>query len=122
MTEIDYRHGLRHMKQVDGIAGGAYDSLPPRGECLAKKLLRNRHSFLTPLFSQERKRRMEFNECKAGTVVKLKSGGPDMTCTGQTRRCDVQCQWFNGQKMVVDFFPPQSLEKVSKGGGGEEAV
>jgi uncharacterized protein YodC (DUF2158 family) len=49
-----------------------------------------------------------------GEVVKLKSGGPDMTVkavpTATTKR--YYCQWFAGKKLEQGEFPPESLEKV----------
>lgn len=56
---------------------------------------------------------------QVGTIVKLKSGGPDMTIkkvdvelrTGKpTGRVD--CQWFAGKKLEVGTFPIASLDLV----------
>lgn len=50
-----------------------------------------------------------------GTIVKLKSGGPEMTVqrflalsSGNVFRC----QWFAGKKLESGDFPPDSLELV----------
>ena len=49
-----------------------------------------------------------------GNIVKLKSGGPEMTvhslpdAPGKTYRC----QWFAGKKLESGSFPPDSLELV----------
>jgi len=58
---------------------------------------------------------------EAGTVVRLKSGGPDMTVVEEehifgkgTGR--VRCQWFENTKMMQGTFPEQSLDIVKKGG------
>lgn len=49
-----------------------------------------------------------------GTIVKLKSGGPDMTVKGftNTSRTGVACQWFAGKKLENGIFPTDSLEFV----------
>jgi uncharacterized protein YodC (DUF2158 family) len=52
---------------------------------------------------------------KVGDVVRLKSGGPDMTvnavgvgiCNDQ-----VYCVWFDGKKKGGESFPPEALEAV----------
>lgn len=49
-----------------------------------------------------------------GDIVKLKSGGPEMTvqslpdAPGRSYRC----QWFAGKKLEFGSFPPDSLELV----------
>jgi len=52
-----------------------------------------------------------------GTIVKLKSGGPDMTVQEVCKRYDneeptgsVDCQWFAGKKLEKGRFPVDSLE------------
>ena len=49
-----------------------------------------------------------------GTIVKLKSGGPDMTIKGVTNTAgtSVGCQWFAGKKLENGIFPVDSLELV----------
>jgi len=51
---------------------------------------------------------------KVGEVVRLKSGGPDMTV--KTVPTDTvakyYCQWFAGKKLEQGDFPDDSLEKV----------
>ncbi|EKO3926144.1 DUF2158 domain-containing protein [Vibrio metschnikovii] len=49
---------------------------------------------------------------KTGDIVKLKSGGPDMTVQSNGDR--VWCQWFAGKKLEVGKFPENSLEIVKK--------
>lgn len=54
------------------------------------------------------------NTFKVGDIVKLKSGGPDMTVrvvpdpTSKT----YTCQWFAGKKLEQGSFPGDSLEPV----------
>lgn len=50
-------------------------------------------------------------EFEVGDIVRLKSGGPDMT----VQRYDVgyeyyRCQWFAGKKLESGDFKPASLE------------
>ncbi|NSX15641.1 DUF2158 domain-containing protein [Cupriavidus taiwanensis] len=59
------------------------------------------------------------NEVGVGTIVKLKSGGPDMTVeeivvnwNTQKPTGDVDCQWFAGKKLEKGRFPIASLELV----------
>ncbi|EHZ2751565.1 DUF2158 domain-containing protein [Vibrio parahaemolyticus] len=53
-----------------------------------------------------------------GDIVKLKSGGPDMTVKEvRTNRDDefngnYRCQWFAGKKLDLGDFPEESLLKV----------
>lgn len=54
-----------------------------------------------------------------GTIVKLKSGGPDMTVKEPSIRYTTEeflgsytCQWFAGKKAEADMFPEDSLELV----------
>ncbi len=56
------------------------------------------------------------HEFTVGTIVKLKSGGPEMTIqrevvfsTGNVLRC----QWFAGKKLESGDFPADSLELVA---------
>ena len=61
------------------------------------------------------------NSIIRGTVVRLRSGGPKMTCeiaVGDTHTVEpykamVRCQWFEGHKVESEWFPPESLEIVS---------
>ena len=56
---------------------------------------------------------------KIGDIVKLKSGGPDMTVKSENTRFDTgavygyECQWFAGKKLESGNFPTDSLEKVT---------
>ena len=56
-------------------------------------------------------------EFEVGTIVKLKSGGPDMTVQREVnlsnRETFYRCQWFAGKKLESGDFPPDSLELVS---------
>jgi uncharacterized protein YodC (DUF2158 family) len=52
---------------------------------------------------------------KVGDIVRLKSGGPDMTVQSEhesstTRTITYRCQWFAGKKLESGSFPPESLE------------
>ncbi len=52
---------------------------------------------------------------QVGEVVKLKSGGPDMTVNylvGSAQRELYDCQWFAGKKLEEGRFPADSLEPV----------
>ena len=54
---------------------------------------------------------------KVGDIVKLKSGGPDMTV--QSVPADPErpltCQWFAGKKLENGRFSVESLEPVREG-------
>lgn len=65
-------------------------------------------------------------EFKVGTIVKLKSGGPDMTVeevcihyATQKPDGDVRCQWFAGKKLERGVFPTASLELINPESKGE---
>ncbi len=49
-----------------------------------------------------------------GDVVRLKSGGPDMTVQAlpNTTRRAFRCQWFAGKKLEGGFFATETLEAV----------
>jgi uncharacterized protein YodC (DUF2158 family) len=53
-----------------------------------------------------------------GIIVKLKSGGPEMTVVRELKTISsgginmVRCQWFAGKKLESGDFPPDSLELV----------
>jgi uncharacterized protein YodC (DUF2158 family) len=52
---------------------------------------------------------------QVGDVVKLKSGGPDMTVKSCHAGDDYEiydCQWFAGKKLEAGRFPADSLEPV----------
>lgn len=56
------------------------------------------------------------NKFEVGQVVKLKSGGPDMTIQNfSTEKFsgNYRCQWFAGKKLENGVFPEQSLELVT---------
>ncbi|MNJ42161.1 hypothetical protein D3C77_371160 [compost metagenome] len=48
-----------------------------------------------------------------GDIVKLKSGGPDMTVQVVPEKGDnYRCQWFAGKKLEFGFFHFESLVPV----------
>jgi len=52
---------------------------------------------------------------KEGDVVRLKSGGPDMTVLNPGDRLantGVVCIWFSNNVKMDDEFPEETLEKV----------
>ncbi|RBM83907.1 YodC family protein [Vibrio paracholerae] len=52
---------------------------------------------------------------KIGEIVKLKSGGPDMTIKQvYTSDQEYRCQWFAGKKLDNGIFPHDSLIKVEQ--------
>ena len=54
-----------------------------------------------------------------GTIVKLKSGGPEMTVQTQEREGYIYAQWFAGKKLEQGRFPVSSLEDVKTEVKGE---
>lgn len=61
-----------------------------------------------------------------GTIVKLKSGGPDMTVeevvinyNTKQPTGDVDCQWFAGKKLEKGRFPIASLELIKPDAKGQ---
>ncbi|WP_455921817.1 YodC family protein [Pseudomonas putida] len=58
------------------------------------------------------------NEFKIGDIVKLRSGGPDMTvrnCPTPSVRGYYTCQWFAGKKLESGDFNEASLERKTSG-------
>lgn len=51
-----------------------------------------------------------------GDIVKLKSGGPEMTVRAVPTELSKHyiCQWFAGKKLEQGNFPGDSLESVDK--------
>ena len=49
-----------------------------------------------------------------GIIVRLKSGGPEMTIRRFTSEADthVACQWFAGKKLEDGIFPVESLDLI----------
>ncbi|KAA0573475.1 DUF2158 domain-containing protein [Azospirillum sp. Sh1] len=47
-----------------------------------------------------------------GTIVKLKSGGPEMTVRTKTDGGFLYAQWFAGKKLEQGHFPVDSLEEI----------
>lgn len=61
-------------------------------------------------------------EFAVGNIVKLKSGGPEMTVHREIAYSTglvVRCQWFAGKKLESGEFPPDSLELVKPTVKGE---
>lgn len=69
------------------------------------------------------------NKFKSGDVVRLISGGPDMTVIKKEVYVDlgehfpntrdwVDCIWFDKHKRQTGHFPPYSLEHVKRKNGG----
>jgi uncharacterized protein YodC (DUF2158 family) len=56
------------------------------------------------------------NTFAVGDIVKLKSGGPEMTVKVLPSEHTKQyiCQWFAGKKLEQGTFPADSLEKLAK--------
>ncbi|MBN6078619.1 YodC family protein [Aggregatibacter actinomycetemcomitans] len=59
------------------------------------------------------------NKFEIGQIVRLKSGGPDMTIQSLIKDFstkeflgEYKCQWFAGKKLENGVFPEQSLELV----------
>jgi len=53
---------------------------------------------------------------QAGDIVKLKSGGPEMTVqsTASESAPHLYCQWFAGKKLESGRFPTNSLDYVEQ--------
>ncbi|HBL7130711.1 TPA: YodC family protein [Serratia marcescens] len=52
---------------------------------------------------------------ETGQIVKLKSGGPEMTVHGfSVIQGAYHCQWFAGKKLEGGYFPLESLIEVDK--------
>jgi len=49
-----------------------------------------------------------------GSIVQLKSGGPDMTIQEPSTDDHVWCQWFGGRKLERGRFPIASLVTVDQ--------
>lgn len=61
-------------------------------------------------------------EFKNGDIVRLKSGGPEMTVNDLLAGCDppeINCSWFNGGKHESAKFHPDTLER---GEGSKQQV
>jgi len=53
---------------------------------------------------------------KEGDIVKIRSGGPDMTVKSISNiDGELICQWFSGSKLQSGYFDPESLVKVEEG-------
>jgi len=63
-------------------------------------------------------------ELKAGDVVRLKSGSPNMTikwCETGTETNEAWCSWFVGNKLHEVIFVADQLEPVPSEAGTEAA-
>ena len=57
-----------------------------------------------------------------GTIVQLKSGGPEMTVTsykwlpmnGEYDKNTVNCKWFSGNEVKEDQFPVETLKVIDE--------
>ena len=54
------------------------------------------------------------NEFKVGDVVKLKSGGPEMTIEGIVYDENVTCSWFDGCKLRSGSFNIRAIQHLIK--------
>jgi uncharacterized protein YodC (DUF2158 family) len=55
------------------------------------------------------------DQFKAGDLVQLKSGGPQMTVKYFEPSMDsYECQWFSGNDVKSDWFAGASIKKVSE--------
>jgi uncharacterized protein YodC (DUF2158 family) len=59
------------------------------------------------------------NSYNVGDIVKLKSGGPNMTIktvhvSYEEFQGTYQCQWFAGKKLDTGAFPEESLVAVTE--------
>lgn len=61
----------------------------------------------------------EKEQFAVGTIVKLKSGGPDMTVQTEAKGGYIYAQWFAGKKLEQGRFPTSSLEEVKPEKKGE---
>jgi uncharacterized protein YodC (DUF2158 family) len=62
---------------------------------------------------------------KIGDVVRLKSGGPQMTVDQLGTREGqeiVRCVWFEGTSKKTGTFPPVTLESAAARGGVSQAL
>lgn len=60
---------------------------------------------------------MATKKLKVGDIVKLKSGGPDMTIQKVLDEDyddseGLRCQWFAGKKLENGWFPISSVEPI----------
>ncbi|WP_241303039.1 YodC family protein [Burkholderia stabilis] len=55
---------------------------------------------------------MATDNFKTGDIVKLRSGGPDMTIHDSASDGEYKCQWFAGKKLESGWFRPEALQRV----------
>ena len=57
-----------------------------------------------------------YQKFKTGDIVRLKSGGPNMTVetlmAGTYKTGNYLCQWFSGTSLKQGYFPHDSLKPV----------
>lgn len=56
---------------------------------------------------------MSTSQFQIGDIVRLKSGGPDMTVNTVHPDGEYNCQWFAGKKLESGYFKHEALEKVA---------
>lgn len=57
---------------------------------------------------------MADHQFQIGDTVRLKSGGPLMTYSGESQFGSAICTWFEGNKKIVEQFDYGIIEKSSK--------
>lgn len=55
---------------------------------------------------------MESESIKVGAVVRLKSGGPDMTVESVDDDGEILCTWFQGADALSRSFRAEALKKA----------
>ena len=69
-----------------------------------------------PLHNEKESEMSQSGQFNVGTIVKLKSGGPEMTVQRELTQSSgnnvLRCQWFASKKLESGDFPPDSLELV----------
>jgi uncharacterized protein YodC (DUF2158 family) len=53
------------------------------------------------------------HDFKDGEIVRLRSGGPQMTVQNNRKDRVVCCYWFRDGELLNDAFQPEALERVS---------
>lgn len=75
---------------------------------------RGGHANLNSLSELAKEKKMP-EEFEKGDVVRLKSGGPEMTVQGtRPYGSDLICKWFEDGEKMSGSFAPESLERVEK--------
>jgi uncharacterized protein YodC (DUF2158 family) len=76
------------------------------------------YAYKTPSLSTTGGKMSDPTKFAIGDIVRLKSGGPEMTVKSLPDPIDwpqnyYRCQWFAGKKLESGTFPPDSLELVN---------